>query len=104
MVFCNFLGNNLVFGLTATWSETVIYWGIGPFWAAGTYRNSGPGPKTEKRNFPELGGLLGAPQKFLSKSAQLSYILHFGRPDPHGREIAKYWFSRPFWPRTALGT
>ena len=32
------------------------------------------------------------------------YILHFGRPDPPGREIAKYRFSRPFWPRAALGT
>ena len=35
--------------------ETVIYWGFGPFWAAGTERNSGAGPKTEKRNFPVLG-------------------------------------------------
>ena len=27
-----------------------------------------------------------------------------GRTDPHGREIARYWFSRPLWPRTAFGT
>ena len=59
MVFHNFLRNNFFSGQTPTWSGTVIYWGFGPFWAAGTWRNSGPGPKTENRNFPELGGLLG---------------------------------------------
>ena len=36
MVFRDFLGNNFFFGQTPTWSETVIYWGFGPFWAAGT--------------------------------------------------------------------
>ena len=36
-------------------SETVIYWGFGPFLAASTQRSSGPGPKTEKHNFPVLG-------------------------------------------------
>ena len=64
----------------------------------GTWRNSGP--KTEKRSFPELGALLEKkicpPQKFLPEVAHLFYILRFGRVDPHGREIAKYRFSRPF--------
>ena len=54
MVFCNFLRNNLFPRRIPTWSETVINWDFGPFWAAGTWRNSGPGPKTEKRNFPVL--------------------------------------------------
>ena len=40
-------------------------------------------------------------QKFLPKTAQLFYILCFDRPDPQGREIAKYWGFRPFWPRAA---
>ena len=57
MVFRNFLGNNFFFGRTPTWSEKVIYWNFGPFWAAGTWRNSEPGPKTERRNFPVLGVL-----------------------------------------------
>ena len=32
--------------------------GFGPFWAFGTRRNSGPGRKTQKHNFPVLGALL----------------------------------------------
>ena len=40
-------------------------------------------------------------QKFLPKTAQLFYILRFDRPDPQGREIAKYCVFRPFWPRAA---
>ena len=66
------------------------------FWprmALGTYRNPGAGPKTEKCNFPVLGtifwGGFQKPRKFLPESAQLFYILHFGQPDPHGREIAQ---------------
>ena len=34
-------------------------------------------------------------------SLQLFYISRFDRPGPQGREIAKYLFSRPFWPRAA---
>ena len=33
-------------------SETVIWWGFGLFWAEGTWRNSGTGPKTKKTQFP----------------------------------------------------
>ena len=34
-----------------------------------------------------FGGEIRTPQKFLPESAHLCYILHFGQPDPHGREI-----------------
>ena len=81
---------------------------FGPFWASGTQRNSGPGRKRPKTQFPGARGTFGVeirtPQKCLTESAQLFYILCFDRPDPHGQEIAEYWFFRPFWPRAALGT
>ena len=48
-----------------------------------------------------FGGKIRLPQKFLPEIAQLFYILRFGRPDPQGREITKYGFSGPFWPRAA---
>ena len=58
-----------------------------------------------KMQFPGARGTFGEkippPQEFLPKIAQLFYMLCFRRPDPHGREIAKYRFSRPFWPRAA---
>ena len=63
--------------------------------------------KNEKTQFPgarnTFGGEIRVPQKFISESAQLFYILRFNWPDPHGREIAKYRGFRPFWPRTAFG-
>ena len=55
MVFHNFLGSNFFFGRTPRWAQRVIYWVFGPLGAAGTWRNSGPGSKTEKHNFPEIG-------------------------------------------------
>ena len=62
--------------------------------------------KNRKTQFPGGRGTFGEqirpPQRFLPEIAQLFYILHFGRPDPQGRKIAKYGVSRPFWPR-ALG-
>ena len=74
----------------------------------------GLGRKQKICNFPVLGALLGGkstfggeirmPQKFLPESAHFFYILRFGQPDPHRREIAKYGVLRTFWPRTALGT
>ena len=64
--------------------------------------------KNGKTRFPGPRGTFGGgnrpPQKFLPKIAHLFYNLRFGRPDPQGREIAKYRFSGPFWPRAALGT
>ena len=40
------------------WRKIAKYWSFRPFWpraALGTWRNSGPGSKTEKSDFPELG-------------------------------------------------
>ena len=104
-VFRNFLGNNFYFDRTPRWSQKVIYWISGPFWATGTQRNSGPGARNRKTQFPGARGTFGVgirpPQKILPEIAQLFYILRFGRLDPQGREIAKCWFFRPFWPRSA---
>ena len=100
---------------------TLIFWPTGPpgsanreirpFWprtAFGTYRKTGRGLKAEKHNFLALGVPKsrkkryhtirnGCPQKNF-------YGLRLAQPDPYGREIAKYGYFRPFWPRTALGT
>ena len=38
-----------------------------------------------------LGGEIRPPQKLLPRIAQLFYGFCFGRLDPQGREIAKYW-------------
>ena len=58
MVSSNFLTIKM-FGQTPRWSQRVIYWGVLLFWTAGSYRNSGPGSKTEnpfrpKSFFPKL--------------------------------------------------
>ena len=64
--------------------------------------------ENRKTQFPRarrtFGGEIRPLQKFLLEIAQLFYIMRFGRPHPQGREIAKYWFFKPFWPRAALGT
>ena len=53
--------------------------------------------ENRKMQFPGARALLGKkicpPQNLLPKSAQLFYILRFGQPDPHGREIPKLGFS-----------
>ena len=56
------------------------------------------GPETEKKNITPSAMVV---RKFFTL---LVYALCFGRPDPQGREIAKYGGFRPFWPRTAFGT
>ena len=61
----------------------------------------------KKRDFPELGALLGkisVRPKFSPKNC--APFLHFALwpTGPQWREIAKYGFSGPFWPRAALGT
>ena len=91
--------------------EIAKYGGLRPFWprtALGTYRNPGCGPKSVKHNIRVLGAPFGerirTPQNFLPESAQVSYILRFGRLNPHGPEIAKHELFGPFWPRTARGT
>ena len=66
-----------------------------------------PGPDRKNRNFPVLGDPKWKKTCYHSIGdgfPQLSDILSFGRPDPLGREIAKYEYFRPFGPRTALGT
>ena len=59
--------------------------------------------KTRKHNLPELGAVFGGkyvrPKIFSPKLCNFVYITFWP-----GREIAKYRFSRPFWPRAALGT
>ena len=96
MVFRNFLGNN--------------FFSVGPplvgngdlvgFWqnlGLGHLENSGPGPKTEKRNFLVLGVPKRAKNYHAVRDgcAQFSYRLRFDRPDPHGWEYAKYDDFRP---------
>ena len=80
-----------------------------PFWprAATWHLEKFRVPK-RKPQFPRargtFGGELRPPQKFLTEIAPFLKTLCFGRPDPHGQEIAKYGFSRPVCPRAALGT
>ena len=50
----------------------------------------------KKHNLPALGVRDGCPRRF--------YFLRLARTGPHRREIAKYGYFRPLWPRTALGT
>ena len=107
-VFPNFLEYNFFFGLTpAGWKGQFSDFlaRSGP-WARREILS--PGGKHQKHNFPVLGTLLvkksGRPKSFCPKLRFLFYIFRFGRPDPHRQEIAEYWFFRPFWPRTALGT
>ena len=87
----------LFFSVTVGNGDLVGFWQNMAPW-----RNSGPGPKTEKRNFPVLG--VQNWEKKLVGCPQLSYTLSFDRPDPHGRENAKYEDFGPFWLRTAVGT
>ena len=82
--------------------------GFWPFLGGGHLEKFRARFKNRNARFPgakgTFGGRIRPPQKFLPKIAQLFYILRFGRADPQGREIAKYGFSGPFWPRAALGT
>ena len=89
--------------------ENTKYEDFGPFWpmtAVGTQRNPGAGPKTEKTQFPGARGQREKKSYHAVRDGcpQLCYLLRFDRPDPQGREIAKYGYFRPFWPRTAFGT
>ena len=101
-MFRNFLGNNFFFGQIPRWLQKVISWG--PVLGRGQI----PGPvKNGKTRFP------GARGPEIEKNSyhairdgclHLFYVLRFDRPDPQGREIAKYRFFRPLWPRASLGT
>ena len=55
--------------------------------------------KTQLSGARGSGGKIRPPQKFLPEIAQPCYCLRVGQPDPHRREIAKYSFLRPLWPR-----
>ena len=75
--------------------EIVKCWFLRPFWprtAFGTWKNLGPGRKTEKRNFPVLGALLGKqfsrPKKFPPTFRILTFIFHvLADPGAGNREI-----------------
>ena len=86
----------------------VNYWGFGPFWAAGTERNSGPGPKTEKRNFLDLGALLGGksgrPKNFSPKLRIFFTICVFAERTPRGGKSQNTGFVGPFGLGQPLGT
>ena len=102
MVSHNFLGSNFFFGWTPTWSETVIYWGFGPFWAAGTQRNS----ENRKTQFRGLGALLGGKsvcrKKFSQKLRNFFTFCVVGQPDPQGRESQNTGLLGPFGPGQPL--
>ena len=107
MVFRNFLGNRLFSVRTPAVGngDLVVFW---PVLGLGYLEKSWARAENRKTQFPGAGGTFGGeirpPQNFLPEIAQLFYTFRFGRPDPQGREIAKCWFFRPFWPRTALDT
>ena len=68
-------------------------------------------PRAQAENRKAQFPVLGVPKRgggdyhaIQDGCLQFSYILCFGRPDPHKEEIAKYGDFRPFWPRTDLGT
>ena len=62
----------------------------------------GRGLKTQKHNFLALGVPKSKKKRYHAirdGCPQLFYILRFGRLNPQGREIAKYWGFRPLVPR-----
>ena len=65
------LGHDFFFRSDPHRPEIAIQWGLGPPWACGTWRNSGPGRQTRKRTFLVLGALFGGksgrPKSFSSK-------------------------------------
>ena len=104
MVFRNFLGNNFfwVGPPPVGNSDLVVFW---PVLSGGHLRKFRARAKNRKTQFCGPRGTFGGgnrpPQKFLPKTAHLFFFFRFDRPDPQGREIAKYWGFRPFWPRAA---
>ena len=109
MGFRGFLGGGLVVRSDPHRPEIAIRWFFfRPFWAFGTWRHSGPGRKTQKRNFPALEALLGEkirpPERFLLEIPRLLFLrFTFWPTGAHGRGIAETLlvFS-PVW-RLALG-
>ena len=68
------------------------HFGLG--WPLALREILGLGRKRKKMQFPGARGTfeekIRTPQIFFPGIAQLFYILRFGQPDPHGRDIAKY--------------
>ena len=97
MVFRNFPGADFFFCPTPSGRKQRFSGGLAHFgpWAP----PPGPQARAEKTNtqFPSAKDTfwreIRPPKKFLLKLPQLFCILCFGRPDPHEREIANYWFS-----------
>ena len=83
--------------------DLVGFWpvlGVGhleKFWARTKNRET----QSPDARGPKTGG--GSYHAIRDGCAQLFYILRFDRPDPHGRENAKYEDFVPFWLRTAVG-
>ena len=108
MVFRNFLTFYALANWTPTGGESQNVGFLGHFSPGGPLAlREIPGPgRNQKTHFP---GARGPETEQKSYHAirdgcpQLFYTLHFGRPDPQGREIAKYGDCRPFWPGTAFG-
>ena len=108
MVFRNFLGEQLFFSVGPPLvgnGGPMVFW---PVLGLGHKEKFRARAENRKTQFPgargTCGGKMRPPQQFLPEIAQLFYTLLFGRPDPQGRELAKYWGFRPFWPRTSIGT
>ena len=84
--------------------DFVVFWPILGRRHSENFRNWAKNSKTQ---FPGARGLETENKSYHAirdGCPQRSCILHFDRPDPHGRENAKYEDFRPFWPRTAVGT
>ena len=109
MVFRNFFAFYVLPDRTPTGGKSknmgfLGHFGPGRPWALGEIQ--GPGRNRKKAN-PRCKGSRNGKISYYSiwdGCLQLFYTLRLGRPDPQGREIAKYGNFRPFWPRMALGT
>ena len=79
------------------------------FWPIlGTKRNSGPGPKSEKHNFPELGALLGkksvCPRNFSLKLCNFFTFCVLAHRTPRGGKSQNTGFLGHFGLGQPLGT
>ena len=88
--------------------EGAKYEDFGPFWPRTALgRNPGTGPKAERRNFLALG----VPKSKKKVTTLSGMVVHnfltsnvLADRTPTGGESRNTGVSRPFWPRTALGT
>ena len=94
IIFRNFLGNNFFFGLTPRWSQRVVYWGFGLFWAAGHLEKFRARVKNGKTEFPGARGTFGGKSVSAPKFSpnNCATFLHFafwptGPPGAGNRKI-----------------